>query len=111
MIEKLFGLIVFVLSSSSLIGMQEIDFNTASNFGVLSRSHGRSKGRLMVGDDNVARLYRHAMETNDPKSQYELGLLFKEGSGVTQNNGEAFRWWSKAAKQGEVFNFSRYIIS
>lgn len=35
------------------------------------------------------------------KAQLDLGVLFKLGLGVEQSDIEAYRWWRKAASQGD----------
>jgi hypothetical protein len=36
----------------------------------------------------------------DPDSQFNLGVLYQKGLGVTQNNAVALKWYRKAAAQG-----------
>ncbi len=38
----------------------------------------------------------------DVEAQYELGLMYKYGLGITQDREEAFYWLRKAAEQGHV---------
>lgn len=40
-------------------------------------------------------------EAGDPAAQFELGVRYHEGRGVTQSYGEAFRWFRMSAEQGE----------
>ncbi len=41
-----------------------------------------------------------AAEQGDAKSQYELGMMYDHGMGVTQDYAEAVKWYRKAAEQG-----------
>ncbi len=34
------------------------------------------------------------------KAQYNLGLMYRKGQGVPQDDAEALQWWRKAAEQG-----------
>ena len=43
---------------------------------------------------------RKAAEGGDARAQYLLGMAYAEGSGVRQENAEAFRWFMKAAELG-----------
>ena len=36
------------------------------------------------------------------QAQYELGMCYYEGKGVSKDEVEAVRWWRKAAEQGEA---------
>jgi TPR repeat protein/serine/threonine protein kinase len=47
-----------------------------------------------------------AAETNepsDPRAQFDLGLKYFNGDGVTQSDTEALRWWRLAAEQGDAW--------
>ena len=42
-------------------------------------------------------------EQGDARSQYEIGAKYTKGEwGITQDYGEAFKWFKKAATQGHV---------
>ena len=41
-------------------------------------------------------------KNGDPEAQYNLGLLYEEGRGVTKDFGKALNWYHHAAKQGHV---------
>ena len=47
-----------------------------------------------------AKLLRPLAEQGDAQAQNTLGKLHYEGKGVSQNYGEAVKWYRKAAKQG-----------
>lgn len=53
-------------------------------------------------DQETARLYRIDATKGDVIAQHELGKMFADGRGVTQNNKRAFIWLSVAAKLGKV---------
>ncbi|MHC8510323.1 MAG: tetratricopeptide repeat protein [Rhodospirillales bacterium] len=36
----------------------------------------------------------------DAKAQFNLGLVYAKGEGVTQNRAKAFKWYRAAAEQG-----------
>ena len=40
--------------------------------------------------------------TGDPEAQSDLGLLYLEGQGITQDDPEAVRWFRLAAEQGHA---------
>ena len=46
--------------------------------------------------------YQKAAEQGETKAQYNLGLMYANGQGGTQDDTEAVRWYRKAAKQGEA---------
>ena len=51
-------------------------------------------------DRAAARWYFEAARQEHPEAQYSLGILFYSGKGVEQNNGEALRWFRRAANHG-----------
>jgi TPR repeat protein len=55
------------------------------------------------GDNAEAlRLFRLAAAQNNPRAQYNLGLMYQHGDGVTQNYPDALRWYRLAAAQGDA---------
>ena len=53
------------------------------------------------GDNATAlREFRPLAEQGAAKAQYNLGLMYEEGQGVSQDYAEAVRWFRKAAEQG-----------
>ena len=44
--------------------------------------------------------YRQQAEKGFPEAQYQLGLVYQLGKGVTPNPQEAFEWYLAAARQG-----------
>jgi len=55
-------------------------------------------------EDNAlaARLFRPLAEQGDAKAQYNLGVLYRKGRGVPQDDVQARQWYEKAAVQGQV---------
>jgi len=51
-------------------------------------------------DAAIERIYRAAVEDQDPAAMYALGNMFDAGVGVAQNHEEAFKWYSRAAGRG-----------
>jgi TPR repeat protein len=43
-------------------------------------------------------------EAGDVQSQYELGVMYRNGEGVAQNDQEAVKWYRLAAEQGNVLS-------
>jgi TPR repeat protein len=50
--------------------------------------------------EEAYKLWRPLAEKGDANAQYNLGLLYRNGRGVEQNDREALIWFSKAAQQG-----------
>jgi TPR repeat protein len=46
--------------------------------------------------------FEKAAAQNDPRAQYELGVMYAKGKGVTQDYAQAQAWFEKAAAQGDV---------
>jgi TPR repeat protein len=46
--------------------------------------------------------YKLAAERGDIESQYNLGVMYRNGEGVAQNFEEATHWYKKAAEQGDA---------
>ena len=43
-----------------------------------------------------------AYEQGDVETQYGLGLMYRKGKGVLQNDTTAVKWWKLAAEQGSA---------
>ncbi len=48
------------------------------------------------------REWRPLAEQGNAKAQYNLGLMYRKGQGVPQDDAEAVGWWCKAAEQGDA---------
>ena len=46
--------------------------------------------------------YRKAANQGDAEAQFNLGLTYKEGQEVQQDNKMAAKWYQKAAQQGHI---------
>ena len=56
-----------------------------------------------AGDYALAvKWYRKGAEQGDAKAQNNLGVMYGNGYGVTQDDAEAAKWYRKAAKQGHA---------
>jgi len=44
-----------------------------------------------------------AYDTNNPYTQYKLGMQYLLGQGVVQDNTIAYRWFEKSARQGNPY--------
>ena len=55
------------------------------------------------GDFDLAmRKWKPLAEQGDREAQFNIGLMYKMGNGVTQDYAEAVKWHRKAAEQGEA---------
>ncbi|EDP61124.1 hypothetical protein BAL199_22307 [alpha proteobacterium BAL199] len=55
------------------------------------------------GDFKTAlRKWKPLAEQGDAYAQFNIGLMYKMGDGVTQDNAEALKWYRKAAEQGHA---------
>jgi len=48
------------------------------------------------------RLWRPLADAGDATAQYNLGIMYRNGRGVPQDNATAVSWYGKAAKQGDA---------
>ncbi len=48
------------------------------------------------------REWRPLAEQGNAKAQYNLGVMYRNGHGVPQDDAEAMGWWRKAAEQGNA---------
>lgn len=52
--------------------------------------------------EDAVEWYRKAAEQGLSEAQNNLGVMYKDGQGVAQDEGEAVRWFLLAARQGNV---------
>ena len=52
--------------------------------------------------DWAVKWYRKAAEQGSAKAQYNLGVMYAEGTGVLKNDAKAVKWYRKAADQGDA---------
>jgi len=65
-----------------------------------------AKGREAGSRQDYAeamRWYRIAADQGNARANYNIGVLYERGWGVTQDYAETMRWYRKAAEQGDVF--------
>ncbi|GHU41259.1 hypothetical protein AGMMS50289_04110 [Betaproteobacteria bacterium] len=72
----------------------------------------RGVERFEAGDYGEAvKLFRQAAERGHATAQFNLGVMYDNGRGVTQSDAEAFKWYRKAAEQGHtVAQYSLGVI-
>ena len=46
--------------------------------------------------------FRKAAEQGDADAQFNLGVMYRNGQGVKQDDFEAVKWYRKAAEQGDA---------
>ena len=51
---------------------------------------------------SALREFRALAEQGDAKAQYNLGVMYGNGEGVTQDDKEAVKWYRKSAEQGNA---------
>ena len=56
--------------------------------------------KMSPDEKEAVRWYREAAEKGYPLGQSNLGTMFRDGRGVTQNDSEAVYWFYRAAQQG-----------
>ncbi|QQF85977.1 sel1 repeat family protein [Histophilus somni] len=47
-------------------------------------------------------LFKQLAEQGDANAQHNLGVMYENGNGITQNDQQAVYWYTKAAEQGEA---------
>jgi len=53
-------------------------------------------------EGETIRSQRALAEQEDPSAQFKLALMYSKGHEVEQNADEAFFWYEKAAKNGDI---------
>ncbi len=96
---------------TGLIAYKRGDFDTAYKEFMPLAEQGDAVAQYYLGeiyskvmqDASIAvRWYRKAAKQGHVKAQFLLGLMYRNGEGIRQNNTEAVNWLVKAAKQGHV---------
>jgi len=54
-------------------------------------------------DERLLRVQLAMAEKGDVRAQYYLGEMHEQGLGTRQNLGEAFKWYEKAAENGDAW--------
>ena len=52
--------------------------------------------------EDALRLFTSLAEKGNGRAQYDLGVMYRNGSGVPQDYGAAVSWFQKSADQGSV---------
>jgi len=52
-------------------------------------------------DTEAYHWYRRAVESGHPVAQYNLGVIYAKGRGITKNLQEARKWYQKAVDYGD----------
>ncbi|MDZ4261434.1 MAG: tetratricopeptide repeat protein [Pseudomonadota bacterium] len=50
--------------------------------------------------DSAVSIWKALAEKGDPQAQFNLGLMYHSGLGLAQSEGEAVKWYKKAAEGG-----------
>ena len=50
--------------------------------------------------DSAVTIWQALAEKGDPQAQFNLGLMYHSGLGIARNEGEAVKWYQKAAEGG-----------
>ena len=53
-------------------------------------------------DERLFQVQQSLANQGDARAQYYLGEMYEQGLGTTQNLDEAFKWYAKAADQGDA---------
>ncbi len=53
-------------------------------------------------DDRLFQVQQSLANKGDARAEYYLGEMYEQGLGTAQNLDEAFKWYAKAAEQGDV---------
>ena len=53
-----------------------------------------------MSKEEEAKWLRRAAEQGDAKAQFNLGLMYDEGKGVSKDNVFAYMWWNLSASMG-----------
>jgi uncharacterized protein len=63
----------------------------------------RANDAYRKGDYATAlELIKPSAEKGSQRAQYNLGIMYSKGQGVSQNFQEAAKWWLKSANQGNA---------
>jgi TPR repeat protein len=76
--------------------------NTNAATAVDISTHTAPVARTQMADTLAANWFRMAAERGDSSSQFNLGVMYEFGNGVTQDINRAIRWYHLAAQQGHV---------
>ena len=75
-----------------------IVFSVNSTWAVTEPSHGQYETNAKMTVESLLPLAK----AGDVTAQFNLGELYREGTNVIQNYGEAIKWFTRAAEQGDA---------
>ena len=73
---------------------------TSSGFGDSSDQFNRGLKALETGDFSTALSAFRSLAGHVPEAQFNLGMMYAKGLGVTQDREEALKWYRKSAERG-----------
>ena len=89
-------------SSSSSSYDSEIEGKTASEICSLGYAYDTGTSGKSKNVQKAVKYYRIAAERGNATGQANLGIMYREGRGVTKDIAEAIKWFRKAADQGSA---------
>ncbi len=89
-------------SSSSSSYDAEIEGKTASEICDLGYAYDTGTSGKSKNVQKAVKYYRIAAERGNATGQTNLGIMYREGRGVTKDIAEAIKWFRKAADQGSA---------
>ncbi len=95
---------------TGLLGLPQTDYNyaswltTAANAGLSPAQNDLGIYTVLKEQNSKASLpwFIKAAESGNAKAQFNLGLLFARGQGITPNDDKALQWWQLAEKNGNT---------
>ncbi|MEO8332303.1 MAG: tetratricopeptide repeat protein [Gallionella sp.] len=95
-LKRSFSTLILVLVSLAAAGCGDRSQKDAASYQEGVDAY--SQGNFSVALEKL----KTPAEHGNPKAQFYLGLMYRQGNGVAQNDKEAAIWWSKAAEQGNM---------
>ena len=78
--------------------------NSNSDLGISAEEANKIAGEAYEAKDyaKAMKYYLYAAEKNNDVAQCQIGTMYRNGEGVTQDNSIAMKWYLKSAEQGNV---------
>ena len=78
--------------------------NSNSDLGISAEEANKIADEAYEAKDyaKAMKYYLYAAEKNNDVAQCQIGTMYRNGEGVTQNNSIAMKWYLKSAEQGNV---------
>lgn len=78
--------------------------NSNSDLGMSAEEANKIAGEAYEAKDyaKAMKYYLYAAEKNNDVAQCQIGTMYRNGEGVTQDNSIAMKWYLKSAEQGNV---------